>query len=341
MTIITRRHLINTSLAAATAAASTKYTTSSVLADTDVLGEIGRQPFYRTSVGSAEVTVVSDGTIEWEPGILWSDVPEDELEGFLSDFHQPTDRVRLQLNAMVVDLGGRRILIDAGDAGMISSTRLPQSPANGAWPPTGGCLPENLQAAGIDPGSIDAVIFTHLHPDHLWGITDPNNETLIFPNAEYVVAEPELAFWDNEDLPGQMPNDLYRWVAEANLVHIEKIRDRLRTVGAAAEASPGITFMPTHGHSPGHVSIVLESDGETLLSTGDLFAESLIGFEQPHWDNLIDWDAEQGTASRLAFLDQAATDRHRVFGFHLPWPGLGHVARHGNAYRWVKEEWVW
>jgi glyoxylase-like metal-dependent hydrolase (beta-lactamase superfamily II) len=327
MAVITRRRLITTGLAAATAAVSSKYTTSSVLADTDVLSDIGQPPFYRTSVGSAEVTVVSDGTIEWEPSVLWSDVPEDKLESFLSDFHQPTDRVRLQLNAMVVDLGGRRVLIDAGEAGK--------------WQPTGGGLPENLQAAGIDPGSIDAVIFTHLHPDHLWGITDPNNETLIFPNAEYVVAEPELAFWDNADLPGQMPNDILRWLAETNLKHIEKIRDRLRTVGAAAEASPGITFMPTHGHTPGHVSIVLESDGDSLLSTGDLVGDPLIGFERPHWDIGIDWDIEQGTASRLAFLDQAATDGVRVFGFHLPWPGFGYVARDGDAYRWIKEEWLW
>jgi glyoxylase-like metal-dependent hydrolase (beta-lactamase superfamily II) len=99
--------------------------------------------------------------------------------------------------------------------------------------------------------------------------------------------------------------------------------------------------LPAHGHTPGHVTIRLESDGESLLSTGDLFGDPFVGFERPHWGVGVDWDVEQGIASRLAFLDQAATDRARVFGFHLPWPGFGYVARHRDAYRWIKEDWDW
>jgi glyoxylase-like metal-dependent hydrolase (beta-lactamase superfamily II) len=326
MTTLTRRSLITATMAAAAAASTAKYASSAARAETDNESETGQAPFYRTSLGSAEITIVSDGTIAWEPNILWA-VEEDRLGGFLSRFHQPTDSVRLQLNAMVVDMNGRRILVDAGDAGK--------------WQPTGGRLARNLQAAGIEAGSIDTVVFTHLHPDHLWGITDADNENLIFPNAEYVVAEPELAFWDNPEVPDHWPRDIFGWLAQTNLAHIEKIRDRISTVGAAAEALPGITFMPTPGHTPGHVSILLESDGETLLSAGDLFADPLIGFERPQWNWGIDIDAEQGTASRLAFLDQAATDRARVFGFHLPWPGFGYVARDGDAYRWIREQWVW
>jgi glyoxylase-like metal-dependent hydrolase (beta-lactamase superfamily II) len=328
MTALTRRHLIAASTAGAAGALVSKLAPSAAHASDQAPGEVRHHvPFYRTALGSADITVVSDGTITWAPTDLFSQVPEEELEAFLAAYHQATDILRLQLNAMVVDLNGRRVLIDAGCAGK--------------WQPTGGGLPQNLQAAGIDPATIDTVVFTHLHPDHLWGITDAENAALIFPNADYVVAEPELAYWNDPNLPGRMPSDMLRQLAETNLAHLAHIADRLRPVDAAAEAVPGIRFVPTHGHTPGHVSVMLESDGETLLSTGDLFGDALIGFERPHWDVAIDWDSEQGTASRLAFLDRAASDRERVFGFHLPWPGFGHVARDGAAYRWIQEDWIW
>jgi glyoxylase-like metal-dependent hydrolase (beta-lactamase superfamily II) len=328
MPSLTRRSLL-TATAAGAAAAFAKFPSSVARADTAASLEIGRQvPFYRTSLGAADITIVSDGTLEFPVDFMAPEVPEDELEDFLASLHQPTDTTTLQVNAMVIDLNGRRVLIDAGDGGKFQ--------------PTAGSLPDNLQAAGIDPATITTVVFTHLHPDHLWGVTDADNEALIFPNAEYVAAEPELTFWDDPDLPGRMPEDsLWPWLAQTTLEHLASIEDRLRTVEATADMSPGITFVPTHGHTPGHVAIMVESDGESLISTGDVIAHPLVNLEQPQWGLGSDWDVEQGTASRLALLDQAATDRARVFGFHLPWPGFGYVARHRDAYRWIKEDWDW
>jgi glyoxylase-like metal-dependent hydrolase (beta-lactamase superfamily II) len=334
MVTITRRNLITATAASAAAAAWPK---PSPLRAQDAMNTAGQVPFYRTKLGSADITIVSDGTLEFPVDFMAPEVPEDELEGFLANLHQPTDTTSLQVNAMVIDLNGKRVLIDAGDGGKFQ--------------PTGGSLPDNLRAAGIDPATIDTVVFTHLHPDHLWGVTDADNEELVFANAEYVAADPELAFWDDPELPGHMPVDslagripddsLWPWLAETTLAHLGRIEDRLRTVGATAEVSPGITFVPTHGHTPGHVSIMLESDGEGLLSTGDVLVNPLVSLERPEWGVGVDWDMEQGTQSRLALLDRAATDRLRVFGIHMPWPGFGHVARHGEAYRWIKEEWDW
>jgi glyoxylase-like metal-dependent hydrolase (beta-lactamase superfamily II) len=325
MSTLTRRSVLTASAAGA-AAAFAKFPPSVARADTAASLEIGRQvPFYRTTLGAADITIVSDGTLEFPVDFVAPEVPEDELEDFLANLHQSTDTTTIQVNAMVIDLNGRRVLIDAGDGGKFQA----------------GSLPDNLQAAGIDPATIDTVVFTHLHPDHLWGVTDADNEALIFPNAEYVAAEPEHAFWDDPDLPGRMPDEFMRSLAQTTLEHLASIEDRLRTVGATAEVSPGITFVPTHGHTPGHVAIMMESDGENLLSTGDVIAHPLVNLEQPQWGLGSDWDMEQGTASRLALLDHAASDRLRVFGFHMPWPGFGYVARHHDAYRWIKEDWDW
>lgn len=329
MITLSRRSLLATTAAGAAAATVARQTSSPARADTDAPTETGLQtPFYRSRLGSADITVVSDGKIAFAPGVLWPEVPKAELEGYLSNFYQPTDSVPLHVNAMVIDLNGRRILIDAGSG-------------QGKFQPTAGSLPENLQAAGIDPESIETVVFTHLHPDHMWGVTDANNEALLYPNAEYVAAEPERAFWGNPDLPGEMPNDFMREISQTTQAHMAIMGDRLRTAGTTAEVSPGITFVPTHGHTPGHISIMLESDGESLIVSGDVIGNSEVSFDHPEWDVGFDSDMEQGTASRLAFLDQAATDRLRVFSYHLPWPGFGRVARSGNAYRWIEEEWDW
>ncbi len=328
MVSLTRRTMMSTSLAGV---AGTLLAKAPRAARADVGGAPAQRhpcPFYRSKLGSAALTIVSDGTLAFPTHDLWPEVPESERESFLSELYQPSDETPLQVNAMVIDLNGRRVLIDAG---------------NGAskFQPTVGALSENLQAAGIDPASIDTVVFTHLHPDHLWGVTDADNETLTFPNAEYVVSEPELAFWGDPDLPGQMPDGFMRTLTEATLAHLAKIRERLRTVAPTAEARPGVTFVPTHGHTPGHVSIMLESDGETLFSAGDVIPNAFVSLEQPDWEFGFDANPEQGIASRRSFLDQASADRLRVFGYHLPWPGFGHVARHGGAYRWIKEEWSW
>lgn len=329
MTALSRRSVLTAGAAGLAATAVTKYIPSAALAD-EVSTEAGRQvPFYRSKLGSADITVVSDGTIAFPPSALWPEVPEDELEGYLSANYQPTDSVPLEVNAMVIDLNGRRVLIDAG-AGPNYSFRA-----------TKGGLPENLRAAGIDPDTIDDVIFTHLHPDHLWGVTDGENEALHFPNAEYVMAESEHAFWGDPDLPGQMPTERLQKVAQTTLAHLASVGDQMRTANATAEVNPGITFVPTPGHTPGHVSILLESDGESLIVSGDVVGNSVVSFEHPEWAVGFDADMEKGAASRLSFLDQAATDRLRVFAYHLPWPGFGRVARSGNAYRWIKEEWDW
>lgn len=327
MTRTTRRSLLKASAASAAAAAFPAHTFAA--ASVDSSAEIGWQvPFYRSRVGSTDITVVSDGKLAFPTTTLWPEVPEDELESFLSDFYQPTDSLPLQVNAMVIDLNGRRVLIEAGSG-------------QDKFQPTAGGLPENLQAAGIHPETIDTVVFTHLHPDHLWGVTDAANEALTFPNAEYVAAQPEHAFWSDPDLPGQLPEGFLRELAQTTLAHLARIEDRLRTADVTAEVSPGITFIPAHGHTPGHVALMLESDGETLLSTGDVIANSVVNLERPEWAFGFDMDMEQGIASRQALLDQAASDRLRTFAYHLPWPGFGHVARQGEAYRWIPEEWDW
>jgi glyoxylase-like metal-dependent hydrolase (beta-lactamase superfamily II) len=327
MSGVTRRHLLGAG-SAGLATAGWAGGAGAARAAEQGADRTGRNPpVYRTRIGSAEITIVSDGTIGFPPAMVLPEVPEAELEAFLAARYQPLDNLPLQLNAMVADIGGRRVLIDTG--------------CGAKFDPTAGRLPENLRAAGIEPASIDAVVVTHLHPDHFWGATDAANSEAVFENAEIVVPAAELDFWSDRELAPAMPEGLFREVAEGTHAHLRRLDDRLRPVEAPGEAVPGIRFVPTPGHTPGHASLMIESDGEALMSTGDAVADPFVSVERPDWQFLTDWDAETAVTTRRALLAQAADERMRVFGFHMPWPGFGHVARQGDAFRWIPEKWVW
>jgi glyoxylase-like metal-dependent hydrolase (beta-lactamase superfamily II) len=326
MTELTRRHLLGAGAAGLATAGWGGAAGAARAADGEARAE-QNPPFYRTRLGSAEITIVSDGTIGFPPPLVFPDVAEAELEDFLDERHQPLDTLPLQLNAMVADIGGRRVLVDTGCGAKFDSTA--------------GRLAANLSAAGIAPASIDAVVVTHLHPDHLWGATDAHNEAVVFENAEIVVPTADLDYWDDANLAARLEGDLLRSVARGTFAHLRRLEDRLRPVEAPGEAVPGIRFMPTPGHTPGHASLLIESDGAALISIGDAVADPFAAVERPDWRNGLDWDPDAAVVSRRAFLEQAAAERARVFGFHMPWPGFGHVARQGDTFRWIPEKWLW
>lgn len=319
-----RELLTSTTIGSAAALAGAVFPASALAENADENDRPRQVPFYRTTLGDAEITIVSDGRITFENSFFFPDTPKEDLEAVLTRAYRPSDLIHLPTNAMVVDINGTRVLIDTGDGGKFQ--------------PTSGRLAGNLHDAGIDPASIDAVVFTHLHPDHLWGVTDAANEALIFPNARFIAQQDEHAFWTNPDLADQMPSEEFRQLTLATQAHLAMIEERLELV--EAEALPGITMIPTPGHTPGHAALMMESAGETLLSLGDVITDPITAFEKPEWQLGVDFDPQASARTRAGLLDRLASDRQRSFGFHLPWPGLGHVGRDGDRYRWYPETWV-
>lgn len=102
------------------------------------------------------------------------------------------------------------------------------------------------------------------------------------------------------------------------------------------EIGAGLTFVDTAGHTPGHVSVLLKSGGEQLMIGGDVLSQSVVSFAKPEWAWGPDYESDKAIASRRRTLDQLATDKIRLLGYHLPWPGLGRVERKDGAYRFVQ-----
>ena len=280
--------------------------------------------FYRFKLGAIEITVVSDGTLAFPAETLWGDRAEDARSLLTSTF-QPSSPVGLQINTILVNTGDKLVLIDAG-CGVDKFQN------------TNGRLLEHLASAGYAPGDIDMILFTHFHFDHLWGISDSKNASLLFPSAEFVASEAEVAFWSDPGLPGKVSAKRQPLVTQTDL---KLARPRLRQIQAGAEAAPGVTTFDTAGHTPGHMSLHISSGREEMLLTGDVVADPEIGFLHPEWPFGFDLDAPLATKARMAFLDRAATDKALVGSYHLPFPGFGHVVREGSGYRWLPADWQW
>jgi glyoxylase-like metal-dependent hydrolase (beta-lactamase superfamily II) len=324
MLMLDRRMLLRAGSAAIGAAALAP-TTTPALARAPQVGKQAQPGFYRFKLGTIEITVISDGTLAFPAETLWGD-RADDARGLLTSAFQPSSPVGLQINTTLVNTGDKLVLIDAG-CGIDKFQN------------TTGRLLGHLAAAGYAPGDIDMILFTHCHFDHLWGISDGKNASLLFPSAEFVASETEVAFWSDPALPGKVSAKQQPLVTQANL---KLASPRLRLIKAGAEVAPGVTTLDTPGHTPGHMSVHISSGSEEMLLTGDVVVDTgVVGFLHPEWPFGFDLDVPLATKSRMAFLDRAAADKTLVGSYHLPFPGFGHVVREGSGYRWLPADWQW
>src|ERR1700726_1339753 len=203
MLMLDRRILLRAGSAAVAVGAAALAPTAPALARAPQVGKQAQPGFYRFKLGTIEITVVSDGDLAFPAETLWGDRAEDARGLLTSTFHTPRP-VGLQINTVLVNTGDKLVLIDAG-CGVDKFQNT-----------TGGLI-DNLAAAGYAPGDIDMILLTHAHFDHLWGISDHENASLLFPSAEFVASETEVAFWSAPDLVGKLPPAQLPQVTQTNL----------------------------------------------------------------------------------------------------------------------------
>jgi glyoxylase-like metal-dependent hydrolase (beta-lactamase superfamily II) len=277
--------------------------------------------FYRFNVGAAEVTVVSDGALGLgDPKGTFTGVPDDEMRKMLSDnFLSPTSVV-LEQNSPIVNTGDKLVLFDTG-----------MGTAKG-FGPTTGRQQKSMKEAGIRPEDIDAVVFSHGHIDHIGGVVDDNSKVL-FPNAQYYIAENDFEFWTDEGKAGGPLKDFILH-ARKNLM---PVRDRLVFYKDGQEFLPGVQALSAPGHTVGHSIFMITSEGKSFAYTADLTHHPILLMEKPRMEFAYDSDPKLAANSRVKMLDMLAANKIPVLAYHYPWPGIGHVAKSGEGFHYVPE----
>ncbi len=275
---------------------------------------------HKIKVGAFEVTVLTDGAMDLPTGLMLPGREPDDIDIAFKSAGQTFTGIRSQINVTIVRTATDTILIDAG--------------GGPDFMPTLGKLHEQMLAAGFAPASITKIILTHAHPDHLWGVIDPLTSDTMFEKAEHVMTSAERDFWLQADVETRVP-DAFKGMAAGTHRRLKVIAGRIKAAKAGDEIVPGVQLVDTGGHTPGHVSVLVRSGSEQLLIGSDVLTQSVISFAKPDWRWGPDMDHDRAVATRRRILDQLVTDRTRLLGYHLPWPGLGHVERNGTAYRFA------
>lgn len=321
---VSRRDLLKAGGAATTLAASATLLPEGAQAAAKMQGT--QVPgFYRFKLGEFEITILSDGSYNLPTDLMAQNQPREEVKAYLKSHFLNTEQRTSHVNIPLINTGDELILVDVGGgSGFMEGA---------------GQLVTNMEAAGYKPEDVDKIIITHGHPDHIWGLIDDFDE-LIYPNAQYYFSQGEWDFWTTDEAKNKLPEMFQAFAAGASR-RLPMIADTTKRIKPGVEIVPGIMTIDTPGHTAGHMSLHIKSGSDSLIVSADTLTHAFISFEHPDWWPRTDLDAKIAEASRRKVLDMAATDRALLLSYHISFPGLGNVARDGNAYRWVPATWQW
>ena len=264
-------------------------------------------------LGNFEIKILSDYTQEGNLGLdeWFPDADSEEIAAILNTHGLDAENMILSFNCIYVDTGDHKILIDTGSGKAI-----------------GGKLLDHLGSESISFDSIDQIIFTHGHPDHIGGVTDAEGE-LVFSNAEYWMWAEEWEYWqEKSNIEKEPPHAVAG--AEKNL---PAVADKLTLIREEDEFLPGISAMHAPGHTIGLMAVILESEGEKMLIAADSFQ---LPFQIEHYPMFGKPDRlpELVESTRKKILDYVVENNAKLHVYHFPHPGLGVVRREDGVFKW-------
>jgi glyoxylase-like metal-dependent hydrolase (beta-lactamase superfamily II) len=316
---------------AATTAAAAAFSQCEIPGAKAAVAPAGAQApgFYRYKVGAYECTSINDGARSFPlPDSFVTNIPKAEAAAAAEAAYMPQGMVTVPFNPQLINTGGKLILIDCGNG-------------IATYEPTKGAVGRtlmNLQAAGVDPKSIDIVLMSHLHPDHTNGIRALDG-SMAFPNAEIMVPSKDWAFWMSDENAAKAPNDMMKnYFANVRKIYAG-IESKVTKYEWDKEVAPGITSIATPGHTPGHTSFVVASGNSKILLQVDVTNIPEFFLRNPDWHCVYDVEPDLAQETRHKFYDMAAAEKATVVGFHFTFPSIGHVEKDGARYRLIPSAW--
>ena len=280
---------------------------------------------FKMTLGNAEIVALSDMNCVYPTplGELWPSVPLGAWAPFrdrYADTFDGNEYMRIEIGCYLVRSQGRTILIDTGygpgPIDYLGGLR--------------GELMDDLAAKNINPEDVDTVFFSHLHLDHVgWNTKNEGGRWVpTFPNARYVVHQADLDHFQKAEVR-----------AASRYPYMDRFVDPLVELGvfdtltSNTDITDEVKALHTPGHTPGHMSIMVSSQGQRVLIQGDVFIHPAQITEEA-WSPLFDEDATVATVTRRKVLDQVEADGTPMISCHFPAPGFGRVVRDQGKRYW-------
>ncbi|GFE65055.1 MBL fold metallo-hydrolase [Litoreibacter roseus] len=256
----------------------------------------------RIKLGDFEVTTLLAGTAAREEPqtIFGMNVGADEFAQISEENFLPTDKVQFFFTPTLVNTGSELVLFDTG------------------LNPEG--ITAAIEAAGYTADQIDKVIITHMHGDHIGGLMGDAGET--FSNASYITGAVEHNHWASAD------NDGFK-------AKVAPLAEKMTMIDDGASPASGITAMAAFGHTPGHMTYMLESNGAQMVLIADLANHPVWSLARPDWEVRFDMDKSAAAQSRKDVLGMLAADRVPMIGYHMPFPAMGYVAARDQGFEYI------
>ena len=275
-----------------------------------------------TAFGTGRLSTISDGHLVLPGSLFFDPMPKDELPALLDEFALSQERLEPECNLALYQDGDRNVLFDVG--------------SGPDFMPSSGLVYDSLDEAGLSPEDITHVVFTHAHPDHIWGLLDEFEDPL-FSEATYFMGRTEWDYWWDPETVNSLGDARAAFAGGARR-RMEIIEDNVQLFEDGEEILPGIAAMATYGHTPGHMSFELKNGSDTAMVVGDAIGNHHVAFARPDWNSGADQDMSQGAATRQRLLDRLANEQLLMVGFHLPDGGMGRVEKTGDGFRFIGGE---
>ena len=275
--------------------------------------------FYRLKIGDLEVTALFDG-----PGVFdvnWLNGEKTKAD-VLKALHEDSHTLDVADTGYLVNTGKQLILVDAGSGTSFGEGKF-------------GHLAGNLRSAGYTPEEVDIVLVTHLHSDHIGGLTTPDGK-IVFPHADIYVAKADSDFWLSPEIAAKAPKDAQQFFQSAQGIAAPYIKaGKWHTFSDSDQIVDGVQIVPLRGHTPGHTGYEFSSQGKKILFWGDVMHVQRLQLPDPKITVVFDVDPTAALATRDQLLRKLANEDVLIAGPHMLFPGLGRLHNESGTYRWA------
>jgi glyoxylase-like metal-dependent hydrolase (beta-lactamase superfamily II) len=277
--------------------------------------------FYRLKVGDLEVTALYDGTGVFDPH--WLNGAKATMDGVVKGLNEDPHMLDVVDSGFLVNTGKQLILVDAGAGTWWGGAAL-------------GRLAGSLRSAGYTPEEVNIVLITHLHSDHVGGLTTQDGNR-VFPNAEVYVAKAESDFWLSPEIAAKAPKDAQPFFQSAQAIAAPYIKaGKWHTFSGSEPIVDGMQVVPLPGHTPGHTGYEFSSKGQKILFLGDIIHAQRVQLQHPEVTAIFDIDPTAAAATRNQLLPKLAGGDVLIAGPHSSvFPPLGRLRKEGSGYSWV------